>query len=64
MNISLVLDRLIEIERAIGVVDSLSLRKMVVEAQEAVLQAQKQAIHDLRQRTAPPIPADSSQRRF
>ncbi|HEX8711034.1 MAG TPA: hypothetical protein VF730_04110 [Terracidiphilus sp.] len=56
------LDRLIEIERAIGVVDSLSLRKMVVEAQEVVLQAQKQAIQDLRQRATPPIPADSTQR--
>lgn len=63
MNISLVLDRLIEIERAIGVVDSLSLRKMVVEAQEIVLQAQRQTVRELRQRAAQPVPIDAGEHR-
>lgn len=48
MNCSQVLIKLTEIERAIGVVDSLSLRKMILEAQDFILQSQKQNVEELR----------------
>lgn len=52
MNSSQLLNKLTEIERAIGVVDTLSLRRMIVEAQDYILQTQKETIQELRQKRA------------
>ena len=53
------LAKLTEIERSIGVVDVLSLRKMILEAQDYILQCQKESIEQLRQkRRAPPPPTE------
>ena len=54
MNSTQLLSKLTEIERAIGVVDTLSLRKMIVEAQEYVLQSQKENIQELRKKVSAP----------
>lgn len=48
MNCSQVLSKLTEIERSIGVVDSLALRRMIVEAQDFILKSQKQNVEELR----------------
>ena len=50
MNSSQVLHKLTEIERAIGVVDTLSLRRMIIETQDYILQDQKESILQLRQK--------------
>lgn len=50
MNSSQVLHKLNEIERAIGVVDTLSLRRMIIETQDYILQNQKESILELRQK--------------
>ena len=50
MNCSQVLSRLTEIDRAIGVVDSITLRKMVHELQDDVLHSQKESIEELRKK--------------
>jgi hypothetical protein len=39
-----VLRRLSEIERAIGILDSISIRRMVIETQDYILQSQKKSI--------------------
>ena len=44
------LAKLTEIERSIGVVDTLSLRTMVLEAQDYILNSQKESLHQLRQK--------------
>lgn len=49
MDCSQVLCRLSEIERAIGVLDYISLRKMVIETQDYILGSQKE--------TARPLPS-------
>jgi hypothetical protein len=64
MKSSQILGKLAEIERSIGYVDSVALRRMVVEAQELVLQAQKETIQELRQKISPPEPTDLSRHRF
>lgn len=43
-----VLRRLLEIERAIGVLDALSVRRLVMETQEYVLQCEKNVLETLR----------------
>jgi hypothetical protein len=43
MDCSLILRRLSEIERAIGVLDPFSIRKMIIETQDYVLQYQKES---------------------
>ncbi|HEV2324444.1 MAG TPA: hypothetical protein VGS10_10895 [Terracidiphilus sp.] len=42
--------KLTEIERSIGVVDTLSLRRMILEAQDYILRSQKETIQQLRQK--------------
>jgi hypothetical protein len=39
-----ILRRLYEIERAVGVLDSLSVRKLVIEVQDFVLESQKESV--------------------
>jgi PHD/YefM family antitoxin component YafN of YafNO toxin-antitoxin module len=58
MNSSQLLNKLTEIERAIGVVDTLSLRRMIVEAQDYILQSQKETIQELRQNTRRAVVGD------
>lgn len=58
MNSSQLLKKLTEIERAIGVVDTLSLRRMIVEAQDYVLESQKVAVQELRQKSMRAAGAD------
>ncbi|HEV2133303.1 MAG TPA: hypothetical protein VGR47_03495 [Terracidiphilus sp.] len=59
MNCSqVVLTKLTEIERSIGVVDTLSLRRMIIETQDYILQNQKESMQQLRQRPAPAAAAD------
>ena len=48
MDCSQVLRRLSEIEQAIGVLDSISVRRMVMEAQDYILQSQKEAAQIVR----------------
>lgn len=43
-----VLRRLSEIERAVGVFDSISIRRMLIETQDYILQAQKDAAQSAR----------------
>ena len=43
MNCLQVLRRLREIERAIGVLDSVSIRRMIIEAEDCVFELQKEA---------------------
>jgi hypothetical protein len=61
MNASQLLTKLTEIERAIGVVDSITLRKMVVEAQEFVLQTQKENVEHLRRKSREQMPPGESE---
>ena len=42
-----------EIERAIGVEDSATVRRMVIEAQECYLQMQKESVESLRSKLGP-----------
>jgi PHD/YefM family antitoxin component YafN of YafNO toxin-antitoxin module len=58
MNSSQLLNKLTEIERAIGVVDTLSLRRMIVEAQDYILQSQKETLQELRQNTRRAVVGD------
>ena len=44
MNCSQVLLRLSEIERAIGILDSISIKRMLIETQEYILQSQKESV--------------------
>ncbi len=44
-----VLRKLTEIERSLGVVDTLSLRRMIIETQDYILQNQKESVQQLRQ---------------
>jgi hypothetical protein len=46
MDCVLVLRRLSEIERAIGVLDSFSVRRMVIETQDYILQLQGESVKD------------------
>lgn len=43
-----VLKRLREIERAIGVLDAVSIRRMIIEAEDCVLDLQKELLKDSR----------------
>lgn len=56
MNSSQLLTKLTEIERSIGVVDTLTLRRMILEAQDYILRSQEESIQQLRQK-APQGPA-------
>jgi hypothetical protein len=47
------LERLIEIERAIAVKDSSTIRNMAIEAQDCVLQMQKETAENLRPKQGP-----------
>ena len=47
MNFYPLVQKLIEIERAIDVLESSEIRAMVIEAEEAVLQIQKEAVEIL-----------------
>lgn len=50
MNCSqMVLRKLTEIERSLGVVDTLSLRRMIIETQDYILESQKESVQQLRQ---------------
>ena len=53
MDSGSLLERLIEIERAIGVKDSIALRRMVVDTQDYVLQMQKEYAEFLRPKQGP-----------
>lgn len=53
------LNRLSDIEHAIGVVDSISIRRMIVETQEYVLQSQKQLVDTNRLRDSRPVARES-----
>jgi hypothetical protein len=48
MHAKQLLERLIEIERAIGVKEPLAVREMVMEAQEYLLEIQKLGSHQMR----------------
>lgn len=50
MNCSQMLSRLTEIDRAIGIVDSITLRKMIHELQDDILHSQKESIEELRKK--------------
>ena len=52
MKYRLVLERLLEIERALGVQDTPTVRSMVIEAQELILKLQKEAIESVRSESA------------
>lgn len=54
----IVLTRLTEIERSIGLVDTLTLRRMIIETQDYILQNQKESMQQLRQKPAPAAAAD------
>lgn len=58
MNSSQVLHKLTEIERAIGVVDTLSLRRMIIDAQDYILRDQKESVQQLRQKPPQETAAD------
>lgn len=58
MNCSQLLTKLTEIERSIGVVDTVSLRRMIIETQDYILQNQKESIQQLRQGPARESAAD------
>ena len=48
MNCSQLLHRLSEIERAVGVLDLISIRRMVHETQDYILQSQKESAQAVR----------------
>jgi hypothetical protein len=48
VDCSQVLRRLLEIERAVGVLDSLSIRKMLIETQDYILESQKDSLRTAR----------------
>lgn len=50
MKCSQVLSRLTEIDRAIGVVDFITLRKMIHALQDDILHSQKESIEELRKK--------------
>jgi hypothetical protein len=51
MDTGLLIGKLLEIERAIGIEDTASLRTRILDVQECVLRMQKQRIEDLRVRS-------------
>jgi hypothetical protein len=51
MDTGVLIGKLLDIERAIGMEDSAALRARVVDAQECTLRLQKQLIEDLRVRS-------------
>lgn len=58
MNSSQMLTKLTEIERSIGVVDFLELRRMIQDLEDYILQSQKETIQELHQKTGRPFAAD------
>jgi hypothetical protein len=48
MNTNILLDKLIEIERSIGVETNTTLRKQVLDAQDCVLEMQREMVENLR----------------
>lgn len=48
MDCSQVLRKLSEIENAVGVLDSLTIRKMLIEMQDFILQSQKESLQNVR----------------
>jgi hypothetical protein len=51
MDTGVLIGKLLDIERALGIEDTASLRTRVVDAQDCVLRMQKQLIEDLRVRS-------------
>jgi hypothetical protein len=51
MNTGVLIGKLLDIERAIGIEDSSSLRTRIIDAQDCALQVQKRAIEELRVRS-------------
>ena len=51
METGILIGKLLDIERALGVEDTATLRSRVIEAQECALRMQKQMIEDLRVRS-------------
>lgn len=47
-NVQTLLRRLSEIERSIGVIDSLSIRRMVLETQDYILESQRESVEAYR----------------
>lgn len=52
MKYRLVLERLLEIERALGVEDTPTVRSMLIEAQELILKLHKESIESARSESA------------
>lgn len=48
MKYGLVLERLLEIERAVGVQDAQTVRRMVIDTEEFILKLQRESIRTLR----------------
>ena len=48
MKYRLVLERLMEIERAVGVQDTHTVKRMVIDAEEFILKLQKESIQTIR----------------
>lgn len=53
-----ILRRLIEIERAIGVLDAFSLRRLVMEAEEDILQWEKESVETFQRKLMQKLSAD------
>ncbi len=61
MDTGAIIGKLLEIEQALGVEDTASLRARVIDAQECVLRMQKQLIEDLRVRSGLSIVRETGQ---
>lgn len=55
MNCKILLNKLIQIEQAIGVQELKDVRAMVIEAQEILLSLEHQLAERLRERSYPPV---------
>jgi len=60
MDTGVLIGKLLDIERALGIEDTTTLRTRVIDAQECVLRMQKQLIEDLRIRSGISIVRDCS----
>jgi hypothetical protein len=59
MDYSQLLRRLSDIENAVGVLDSISIRRMIIETQEYILHSQKRSVEAIRLRNSRPVPRAS-----